>query len=150
MSNAAPIVFFGSLAVGVGALLYWGASTKDSVEKMSLVVDSIKKKSIKLDHSVHTAKITLLNFSSNAIDIDYPSIKVKHEGQEVGFSFPKDSQIHIPKKGKATVEIDFRINQVEAIISLLTTPKLSFTIQVITNINGLEVSKSVKYDLTQA
>ena len=150
MSKQGPIVITSLVALGAGALFIWGAKTKDSVEKISLVVDSIKKKKLAIDHSVHTAKITLYNFSANALDINYPSIKVKHDGTDVGFSFPRVGGVHLTPKGKITIELDFRINQVQSILSLLTTPKLSFSLQIITNVNGVEVSQNVKYDLIQA
>lgn len=149
MSKRGPLIVGSVVALGAGALFIWGAKTKDSVEKISLVVDSIKKKKIAIDHSVHTAKITLFNFSSNDLELDYPSIKVKHNGSDVGFSFPKAEKVKIPAKGNKTLLIDFRINQVQAILSLLTTPMLRFALQVITNVNGLEVSQTVNYDLTQ-
>lgn len=145
-----PLIYTGIAVIGAGALFVWSANTKDSLEKVSLVVDSVKKKKINIDHSVHTAKITLYNFSSNSLEIDYPSIKVKHDGTDVGFSYPRPERISLPAKGKKTIEIDFRINQVQGIISLLKNMKLSFSLQVITNVNGLEVSQNVKYDLTQA
>ncbi|HEV8053080.1 MAG TPA: hypothetical protein VGP47_11350 [Parachlamydiaceae bacterium] len=149
MSQGKVIAFVGILAAGAGAAAVWASRTVDSAEKLKLIIESIKKKSFKLDHSIHTAKITLINFSANSLTIGYPSISVMHEGKNVGFSFPKDEELIIPAKGKKTIEIDFRINQVEALLSLLTNPKLSFEIQVITSASGVEVSQKVKYNLSQ-
>jgi hypothetical protein len=150
MSKTGKILLVGSLVAGAGGLLIWAARTSDSLDKTDIVIEGIKKKTIKFDHSIHIATIGFINHSANSLSLDYPSIKVFHEGKEVGYSYPKPETVLIPAKSKKSIEVEFRINQVTALLSLLKTPKLRYRVQAITNVNGLETSQTAIYDISQS